>query len=92
MAKIAANSGDRSADIVSSPAEGPPIGVGVDQGARVSDRLGAHRQADSRPQANRSASMPAASPMPPATPLPPASAIPAATPVPGAAPGPFKHP
>lgn len=81
MANPEASSGEGSpkrADLLPTPMRAQP-------GTRVSDRLGSHRQVDSRSEPDRSAAMPAASPVPPATPVPPASAIPPATPLPGAA-------
>lgn len=82
MAKITADSGDRSADLTPKRAEALSIAMGGNQGVRVCDRLGIRQHMDSRLETNRLAPIPAASAIPAASSLAPASAMPPATPWP----------
>ena len=89
MVKIAAQSGDETADVTPELAVALSVAMGGEPGAPGAQGFAAGALAlssdkETQPKAERSLPMPAASPMPQASALPPASSIPAATPVPDA--------
>jgi hypothetical protein len=86
MVKIAAQSGDETADVTPELAVALSTAMGGDPGAQgfASGALAQNSDPETQPGAERPSPMPAASPMPKASALPAASPIPPATSLPGA--------